>query len=1086
MAKSMVEKYEQILSADPGSMVFVELARALVERGEAARAVQVCDRGLEHHPRSVQGRVARGRALLALGRTADALDELGRATALDSENPYAFNLVGEILLEARQFAAALPVLRRAALLQPGDLRIRGWLETAQREVNLAAPDASAAASVIPGTASGGGVSDTTDTTDTSSPAGSAPPPAPPPGMSAPAGPAVGAPAAAAPPPAPPPGMPTPAGPAVGTPGALGEGVRADLSAGADAAGRLEEKRETSPVPPPLPPPLPRPPARKAPGAEPATTPEVQHAATLAAQYEAELRQKLAAERPAPGGGGFWARHRVGTIVASLSVVALVAGWIAWGWVRAETRDEEIAAGIARARVGLARDTRVALRAGVEALDEVLELDPQHVAARALRAQAKATLATVYGEGDLEEARRLVEAADPEAEPGAVLAARRLLARDREERRAVDDAILARAPGGDPDLDSLAGVVLLSRGQVELAIARFNAAIAAGAGHVPTFVRVGDYYRSRGGHGDALRYYALALAVAEDHPGAILGSAESLLATQAPPARLRETLTRLDRLLSGGDFPRGERARLALLRSRFLSALDDRASALAALDGVEGWLDPGDRDGLVALAEALAEAGAHDRAHDLLRPRADAADADGKIREALARVLLSLERYREVTELPAGPEERSLHLWKGVAWLRLGNPNQARAELRSTAVPPENKLLADAVAYLALADLAAGDVERARTNLENVGSGPRARPTGRWALGNYLVARGRLDDAQKAFEEALAAEPRHLEARCALGRLLLSRGRPTDAIEHLSRAVAANPFHREAVLALGLARLEAGEVGPAREALKALRERSPDDAGVAGALALASLRDGDLAAAEAALRPVEKSRDPLVLRARGEWALASGDAAGAVSWLTTAAKARPEAAVQVALGEAHLLRGDGPAALAAFGGARRYAPESWGARLGRARAQLVLGRSTRAEAELLELLAQLPPEAPASLRAGANAALAEALLRRPRERERALGAAREAVRLDPRSAAAQLALGRVLAEKGEGAEAAPYFARAADLAPRDPRVHLARGTFLATRPDGRDEAHRSLRRVVDLAPKTPVARQAEQALRRLKP
>jgi tetratricopeptide (TPR) repeat protein len=1035
MAKSMVEKYEQILAADPGSMVFIELARALVERGEAVRAVEVCDRGLEHHPRSVQGRVVRGRALLALGRIPEALEELDRATSLDPDHPYAFNLVGEILLEARQFAAALPVLRRAALLQPGDLRVRGWLETAQREVNLATrPPANP-----PEEVGAPGVSPAGEPTEPLRPE-ALPPAGPPPLTEAP--PAAEPPSLAVPPPLP---------------------------------------------EPPRPPPLRRPPNRtepEAPAGSPAGSPEVQHAAALAAQYEAELRERLATERAVPR-GGFWARHRVGAIVASLSVVALLAGWMAWRWVRTETRDEEIAAGIARARVGLARDTRVALRAGVEALDEVLELDPHHAAGRALRAQAVATLAAVYGEGDLDAARRLVEAIDPAAEPGAVLAARRLLARDDAERRGVDDAILARPPGGDPDLDSLAGEVLLSRGQAESAIARFNAAIAAGAGHVPTFVRVGDYYRSRGGHGDALRYYALARAVAPDHPGAILGTAESLLASGAEDVRLRETLTRLDRLQAGGGFPPADRARLAILRSRFLSALDDRASALAALDGVEDWVGP-DRQDRVALAEALAEAGAFDRAHDTLRALADGPDEDGKIREALARVLLGLERYREVTQLPAGPEERSLHLWKGIAWWRLGNPNQARAELRSTAVPPKNKLLADAVAYLALADLAAGDVERARTNLENVGTGPRARPTGRWALGTFLVTRGRLDEAQKAFEEAVAADPRHLEARCALGRLLLDRGRPAAAIEQLSRAVAANPFHREAVLALGLARLEAGEAGPAREALRALQATAPDDPAVAGALALAAVRDGDLAAAEAAIRPVEKSRDPLVLRARGEWALAGGDPAGAVAWLISAAKARPDAGVQVALGEAHLLRGDGRAALVAFGEARRYAPDSWAAGLGLARAQLALGRSTRAEAALLELLARLPPEAPASLRSGAHAALAEALLHRPRERERALGAAREAIRVDPRSAAAQLALARVLAEKGRGEEAAPYFTRAAELAPRDARIHLARGLFLSTRRDAQDEARRALKRVVELAPKTPVAREAEQALRRLKP
>ena len=64
---SIVEKYEQILAADPRSRIFVELAKALVDRGEHARAVEVCRRGLEHHPSSILGRVIWGRALLEAG-----------------------------------------------------------------------------------------------------------------------------------------------------------------------------------------------------------------------------------------------------------------------------------------------------------------------------------------------------------------------------------------------------------------------------------------------------------------------------------------------------------------------------------------------------------------------------------------------------------------------------------------------------------------------------------------------------------------------------------------------------------------------------------------------------------------------------------------------------------------------------------------------------------------------------------------------------------------------------------------------------------------------------------------------------------
>jgi lipopolysaccharide biosynthesis regulator YciM len=81
MAPSLVEKYEIILAADPKSRVFVELAKVLVERGDHGRAAQVCRKGLEHHPASVQARVLLGRALLAGGDERAALIELESAAA---------------------------------------------------------------------------------------------------------------------------------------------------------------------------------------------------------------------------------------------------------------------------------------------------------------------------------------------------------------------------------------------------------------------------------------------------------------------------------------------------------------------------------------------------------------------------------------------------------------------------------------------------------------------------------------------------------------------------------------------------------------------------------------------------------------------------------------------------------------------------------------------------------------------------------------------------------------------------------------------------------------------------------------------
>ncbi len=134
MSKSLVEKYQQILAEDPGSLVFVELAKALLDRGDSRQALEVCVKGVEQHPDSVVGRVLWGKALIVLGKPAEAMEQFDKAIAIERENPYAYNLIGEVLLHKGLYRSAVPILKKAMALQPNDLRVRQWLDQAQRGV----------------------------------------------------------------------------------------------------------------------------------------------------------------------------------------------------------------------------------------------------------------------------------------------------------------------------------------------------------------------------------------------------------------------------------------------------------------------------------------------------------------------------------------------------------------------------------------------------------------------------------------------------------------------------------------------------------------------------------------------------------------------------------------------------------------------------------------------------------------------------------------------------------------------------------------------------------------------------------------
>ncbi len=131
----MVEKYEQMVAQDPTSTVFVELARAYLERGDNDKAIALCQQGCVHHPNSVVGRVLWGKGLINVGRAAEAMKQFDLATSIDKDNAHAYNLIGEVLLRKGLYRSALPILRKAAQLQPNDGRITQWLEQTRQALS---------------------------------------------------------------------------------------------------------------------------------------------------------------------------------------------------------------------------------------------------------------------------------------------------------------------------------------------------------------------------------------------------------------------------------------------------------------------------------------------------------------------------------------------------------------------------------------------------------------------------------------------------------------------------------------------------------------------------------------------------------------------------------------------------------------------------------------------------------------------------------------------------------------------------------------------------------------------------------------
>lgn len=800
-----------------------------------------------------------------------------------------------------------------------------------------------------------------------------------------------------------------------------------------------------------------------------------------AAYERELRDRLASS-PTQASRSPRRLLRYAIPAALLLVAAILASQR--GEEREQRRREEALRFIAAAGNGLARDTRSAYAASADALSEALALAPDRSDAKAMLAQVLATLSLSYGTGrqDLERAVALLEEADPSHE--SALQTRWLLAADEEKRRVEDEILLAAEEGGTPPIQSLAGAILLERGNPSLAIERFNAAMQGMPGHVPTLVRIGDSYRARREFAEAGRYYDLSLAIAEDHVGALVGAADSRLGLRADRPSLEAALADLRRIRGEEQVPIPLRQERLLAEARIHLALGDPGQARERL----ALLGTGLPEPRLArsVVEALLQAGDPARANALFESFLPTRASDPRLREAWLRALLAKEDHRKAVSLPLGEGERELRVLQGIAWLRLGDLGKARSLMRSATV--EGKLPVEAIVHLAWMDWKEGRTERARKNLERFGVGPKARSSGSRAYAELLRAEGRGEEAMAVLEQAIERSPHAPALHAFVGRLLQERGRKAEAEAAFERALAINPFLSEARRGIATLRMEEGDSDGASMHWEALLEQKPGNPEALAGLALVRLERGEL---ESARRLAEEAlaagpQEPAPHRAQARIHLATGALHEAERSLARAASlpgAGPDPWQE--LGEVRLMVGDAAGARGAFQAALRQLRGWIPPRIGIARSWALEGRGVLAVRQLGEILDGLPKEGDPKVRARAHAALGEAMLSQGKGFAVTAGKeAEKAFALAPDDPLALLVLASAGDATGDRAAAAGHLRRLMQIAPHLPAARIALGRHLREGGDAEGAAE-AFSRYLDLAPRGPGAREARKELAALR-
>ena len=142
-------------------------------------------------------------------------------------------------------------------------------------------------------------------------------------------------------------------------------------------------------------------------------------------------------------------------------------------------------------------------------------------------------------------------------------------------------------------------------------------------------------------------------------------------------------------------------------------------------------------------------------------------------------------------------------------------------------------LPDACYYLGRARYFLDRYEDALAPLRQSQASDRRQPPGRalTAIAQALEALGRADQAEAAFQQALATAPRSAEPKTKYGLFLLRQGRAATAVGLLETAAQLDPASREATFELGRALFQLGRLEQALPHLRRAVSLDPKSAAV---------------------------------------------------------------------------------------------------------------------------------------------------------------------------------------------------------------------------------------------------------------
>ncbi|WP_105422527.1 MULTISPECIES: FecR domain-containing protein [Neorhizobium] len=343
-------------------------------------------------------------------------------------------------------------------------------------------------------------------------------------------------------------------------------------------------------------------------------------------------------------------------------------------------------------------------------------------------------------------------------------------------------------------------------------------------------------------------------------------------------RARQTLANL----KGRPLSAAQQARVTLIEAVLAASETRYAEAAKLFEKAQRGLDP-KRRGIALYGGYYARALADPNRAEALPPQVGGSDgaflrayALGFLQDlgAAIKVLQEAERqYPDDPELPA---------YRGWLAILLNDRTQAEEALnRSLSIDPAEPTALEARSHFRAGFK--GDYQGALADLE---AAIKVAPGGSttWnAIGNIHAARSANREAEAAFKKSIELDPQDPLSHSNLALFYLDIGRIEDAKREIDMALAIDPGFDTALVARGRYYLQTGELDKAVDDLLAASVANPGYSQAQLLLAAANYEKGDRVPAEQATENAERldDNDPVISALRTAVAIDNYDSEGAI-------------------------------------------------------------------------------------------------------------------------------------------------------------------------------------------------------------